>query len=59
MVPSGRWAFVTHGGDGKVSMIDTRTMKVEKQLTLPTPLNYGGYLLGVEAGATLNDTVGR
>jgi len=59
MVPSGRWAFVSHGGDGKVSVIDTDTMEVTAQIELPTPLNYGGYLLGVEAGAVVRDTVGR
>jgi hypothetical protein len=59
MVPSGRWGFVSHGGDGKVSVIDTEQMKVVSQLELPTDLNYGGYLLGVEAGTTLRDTIGR
>lgn len=59
MVPSGRWGFVSHGGDGKVSVIDTEQMKVVGQVELPTDLNYGGYLLGVEAGTTLRDTIGR
>lgn len=59
MVPSGRWGFVTHGGDGKVSVIDTSTKEVSGQIELPTPLNYGGYLIGVEPGAIVRDTVGR
>ena len=59
MVPSGRYAFVSHGGDGKVSMIDTASMEVAGEIELPTPLDYGGYLLGVEPGAVVRDTVGR
>ncbi|HEY8945775.1 MAG TPA: hypothetical protein VIM73_16005 [Polyangiaceae bacterium] len=59
MVPSGRYGFVTHGGDGKISVIDTASMEVTAQIELPTPLDYGGYLVGIEAGAVVRDTIGR
>lgn len=59
IVPSGRYAFVTQGGDGEVLVIDTETMAITGTIDTPTPLNYGGYLLGMEEGAAIADTVGR
>lgn len=59
VLPSGAYAFVTHGGDGEISMIDTSSMTIVGTITTPTSLNYGGYLLGMERGARTADTLGR
>lgn len=59
MLPSCDHAFATHGGDGKVSVIDPRTRSVVKQITVPTPLDGGGYLIGIGRGTSLADTIGR
>lgn len=59
MLPSGELGFVTHGGDGKISIIDTARREVSAIISLPTSLDYGGYLLGVEPGTAWSDTVGR
>ena len=52
-------AFVTHGGDGKISVIDTKSATVTRVLDVPTPLAHGGYLVSMRAGAALIDTIGR
>lgn len=54
--PDGRWAFVSHGGDGKVSVIDTLAQGITAVISLPTPLKGGGYLVAVQPGAPLLDT---
>jgi hypothetical protein len=59
ITPDGRWGFVSHGGDGLVSVIDTQEEKVVKKLQIPTSLNGGGYLAAVQPGAQLVDTAGR
>lgn len=59
ILPSGEYAFVTHGGDGEISVIETRSMIIVGTITTPTPLDFGGYLLGMERGAHTSDTVGR
>lgn len=59
MLPSGDLGFVTHGGDGKISVIDTATRAVTNTFSLPTTLDYGGYLIGIEPGTEWSDTVGR
>ena len=51
----GRLAFVSHGGDGKVSVIDTEKRAVVSQITLP-PLKGGGYLLALQKDARVFDT---
>jgi hypothetical protein len=52
-------AYVTHGGDGKVSVIDTTQQRVVDTLTTPTSLAYGGYLVSVRVGQPVFDTIGR
>jgi hypothetical protein len=47
--PDGRFAFVTHGGDGKVSMVDTAPLEVT-EFTVPTALVGGGYVAGFKRG---------
>jgi hypothetical protein len=59
ITPDGRWAFVSHGGDGTVSVIDTQKQQVVKTLEIPTSLKGGGYLAAVQPGARLVDTAGR
>ncbi len=59
MLPSGRYGFVTQGGDGKIVVIDTADMSIAGTIDAPTPLNYGGYVIGMEEGARTADSVGR
>jgi hypothetical protein len=59
ITPDGRWAFVSHGGDGIVSVIDTQQQQVVKKLEIPSSLKGGGYLAAVQPGARLVDTAGR
>jgi len=52
----GKLAFVSHGGDGKVSVIDTSQKAVTSTISTPTQLKGGGYLLAIQKGAQLVDT---
>jgi len=58
VTPDGRYAFATHGGDGKISIIDTATLSVE-QVVVPTALTGGGYITAVQAGARVVDLMAR
>lgn len=59
ILPSGRYAFVTQGGDGEILVIDTDTMDIAGTITTPTPLNYGGHIVGMELNVRTTDTSGR
>ena len=59
VTPDGRYAFATHGGDGKISVIDTATLSVTKVLELPTALRGGGYITAVQPGAPIVDLIAR
>lgn len=59
ITPDGKWAFVSHGGEGKVSMIDTTTRSVVSTIETPTPLTGGGYLFAHQRGARPLDTCTR
>ena len=59
ITPDGRWAFVSHGGDGVISVIHTAAPRVTALLRLPTPLQGGGYLVAVQPGAPVLDTHAR
>lgn len=59
ITPDGRWAFVSHGGDGRVSVIDTNARRTVRVLTVPTSLHGGGYMVAWQPGARLVDTIGR
>jgi YVTN family beta-propeller protein len=59
ITPNGRWAFVSHGGDGKISVIDTSTKAVSATVTTPTALAGGGYMIAVEPGVAPVDTCTR
>lgn len=57
--PDGRWGFISHGGDGLISVIDTQTRQVVRKLATPTPLTAGGYLIAVQSDMKFSDTIGR
>jgi hypothetical protein len=59
MTPDGQWAFVSHGGDGRISVIETAGKRVARTLELPTPMKGGGYLAAVQLGARLVDPSAR
>jgi hypothetical protein len=56
ITPDGKWAFVSHGGDGKVSVIDTASKTVARVLQTPTSLAGGGYLFALQRGVAPTDT---
>ncbi|MGQ0678758.1 MAG: hypothetical protein ACT4OM_03710 [Actinomycetota bacterium] len=58
VTPRGGYAFASHGGDGKVTMVDTRTLGA-REFSVPTPLKGGGYLVGIDLGFVPADLVGR
>lgn len=57
--PDGRWAFVSHGGDGTISVIDTEKRQVIQKITTPTPLSGGGYLSAITPGSKLFELSAR
>ena len=59
LTPDGQWGFVTHGGDGLVSVINTAQANIIQQLEVPTPLGGGGYVTAVQKKMKLADTIGR
>jgi len=59
ITPDGRWGFVSHGGDGLISVIDTQARQVVKKLEVPTPLEGGGYLVAIQPDMKLGETIGR
>lgn len=59
ITPDGRWAFVSQGGDGAVSVIDTSSGRVAAMLSTPTSLSSGGYLVAVQPGTPTFDTHAR
>lgn len=59
ITPDGRLAFVTHGGEGRISVIDTAAKAVVRTIETPTPLRGGGYVVGVQPGAGSADFSAR
>lgn len=57
--PDGATGFVSHGGDGLISVIDTEVGEVVEKLEVPTPLEGGGYMIAVGDKMPFADTVGR
>ncbi len=57
--PQGKQAFVTNGGDGKLTVVDTKTRQVTKTIDTPTPLTGGGYLTVVDKDAPVHDLIAR
>jgi hypothetical protein len=58
VTPDGRYAFATHGGDGKISVIDTATLVIT-QVVVPTALRGGGYITAVQPDAPVVDLLAR
>jgi len=58
VTPNGRWAFASHGGDGKVSLVDTGNHSI-REFAVPTPLRGGGYLVGINLSFFPTDLMGR
>ncbi|MEX1021122.1 MAG: ZinT/AdcA family metal-binding protein [Litorilinea sp.] len=59
ITPDGKWGFVSGGGDGTVHVIDTTTRAIVGQIDVPAPLVGGGYLLVVQPGQPVLDSLGR
>ncbi|MCA2211614.1 hypothetical protein [Jidongwangia harbinensis] len=59
ITPDGAKAFVTSGGEGRITAIDTRTRSVHRTARVPTPLTAGGHLTVVQFGAPVTDLVAR
>jgi hypothetical protein len=59
ITPDGAFAFVTHGGEGKISVIDTASQSVVETIVTPTSLSGGGYVIGTTLGAPLFELAGR
>ena len=59
LTPDGATGFISHGGDGVISVIDTQAGVVSQQLAVPTSLAGGGYMIAVNEGVPFVDTVAR
>jgi hypothetical protein len=64
ITPDGRWAFVSHDGDGLISVIHTGLRRVVHTLRTPTDLagtftGGGSYMVTVQEGMLVTDFVGR
>lgn len=59
ITPDGAWAFVSQGGDGRISVIDTATKSVTRSLELPTSMKGGGYMVAVQIGSPVVDLFAR
>jgi hypothetical protein len=59
ITPDGKWAFVSHGGEGTVSVIDTARKQVVETLEIGSALSGGGYLLAIQPGTRPVDTCAR
>jgi hypothetical protein len=64
ITPDGRWAFVSHDGDGLISVIHTGLRRVVHSLRTPTKLagtftGGGSYMVTVQEGMPVTDFVGR
>jgi hypothetical protein len=59
ITPDGRFAFVTHGGEGKISVIDTAAKGVLRTIETPSRLKGGGYIVAVQPGVASADLSAR
>ncbi|MFT4040665.1 MAG: hypothetical protein QM692_20970 [Thermomicrobiales bacterium] len=57
--PDGATGFVSQGGEGRIHVIDIATGEITGEITTPTDLSGGGYLIAVQPGAPLADTIAR
>jgi len=59
LTPSGSKAFVSNGGDGSISVVDTRRRRLVGSIDVPTALAGGGYLTVVRPGTPVTDLIAR
>ena len=59
IAPDGSVGFVSHGGDGIISVIDTEVRAVSDTIEVPSALSGGGYMIAVQPGMPFVDTVAR
>jgi YVTN family beta-propeller protein len=59
VTPDGATGFVTHGGDGVISVIDTATGELVDTIEVPTPIEGGGCLTVASTASELGDTIGK
>ena len=59
ITPDSEIGFVSHGGDGLISVIDTEEGTVTAQIDVPTPLTGGGAMIAIQDDMTLVDTIAR
>ncbi|MBX3030539.1 MAG: hypothetical protein KF809_10285 [Chloroflexi bacterium] len=55
----GALGFVVHGGDGRISVIDTATRTIVGRIDTPTPLTGAGFAVAVQTGVTPVDLFAR
>jgi hypothetical protein len=51
--------FVTSGGEGRITAVDTRTRRIVRSVAVPTSLDHGGHLTVVRLGSPVADLVAR
>lgn len=59
LTANGNMAFVSNGGDGRITVIDTGKRRVSGTISTPTALTGAGYLTVVRAGTPLYDLIAR
>jgi len=59
ITPDGTLGFVVHGGDGRISVIDTASGTVSGRIDTPTPLTGAGYAIAVQPGVAPVDLFAR
>ncbi|MGC4108387.1 MAG: hypothetical protein QM753_18860 [Thermomicrobiales bacterium] len=57
--PDGALGFVTQGGDGQVVVVDLERGALGETITVPSPLDGGGYLAVFGTAASFTDRIGR
>ncbi|MBA2520313.1 MAG: hypothetical protein H0V24_11660, partial [Chloroflexia bacterium] len=59
VTPDGALGFISHGGDGLISVIDTEAGEVVAQIEAPTDLTGGGAMIALQDGTPATDTIAR
>ena len=59
VAPRGDRVFVSNGGDGEISVVNTSTRRLVRTISTPTALVGGGYLTVVQPGRKVTDLVAR
>ena len=57
--PDGALGFVTQGGDGQIVVIDLERGELSATITVPSPLDGGGYLAVFGTADAFTDSIGR